>query len=373
MARKITKRELLEDIRETNKPVEGVITKAEYRESGEYSFGVVYRIFDSWPDARGEAGVEGKPESWNSIPNERLIQSLKDFAEYIEDTPTQKEMEMDGPHSISAYKRAFGSWNDALREAGLEVNHPWGKEKPEYLCDYCGNTFRKHESQMDEGDNKYCSEDCKNEWMSENRVGENHPQYNRVGFECDYCGGHNKRPPCFVNEDELNFCDYECMGKYRSENWTGENSVLWEGGGVTVNCSNCGGDKSVKPAVEKAYENHFCDDDCLGEYREDSMSGSGNPNWGGGKDVYYGPNWHKQRRAVLQRDNHRCQACGISQESHVKEHGIGLHAHHIKPLREFTDSDKPDYEAANKLDNLVTYCIKCHHEWEGVPVRPVAD
>jgi predicted HNH restriction endonuclease len=36
--------------------------------------------------------------------------------------------------------------------------------------------------------------------------------------------------------------------------------------------------------------------------------------------------------------------------------GEGLHVHHVEKLREF---DTP--EAANRLENLLTVCRRCHH------------
>lgn len=58
-----------------------------------------------------------------SIPNERLIENLKQFAQELGETPTRAEMREQGPHNPKTYRRNFGSWNDALAKAGLEPNH----------------------------------------------------------------------------------------------------------------------------------------------------------------------------------------------------------------------------------------------------------
>jgi hypothetical protein len=52
-----------------------------------------------------------------------LIESLRSFAAAIGETPTRTRMNDEGPYSAQPYYRAFGSWNDALRAAGLAPNH----------------------------------------------------------------------------------------------------------------------------------------------------------------------------------------------------------------------------------------------------------
>lgn len=74
----------------------------------------------------------------------------------------------------------------------------------------------------------------------------------------------------------------------------------------------------------------------------------------------YGTDWPDIRDEVLQRDRHECQRCGISHEEHKKRDdlfppGKGLHVHHITPFREFDSVDE-----ANRLENLVALCARCH-------------
>ncbi len=67
----------------------------------------------------------------------------------------------------------------------------------------------------------------------------------------------------------------------------------------------------------------------------------------------YGPGWRKQRLAALERDQYRCQSCGVSAE-HTQ-----LHVHHKEPLRAFSS-----YLEANRLENLVSLCPSCHRRAE---------
>ena len=84
-----------------------------------------------------------------------------------------------------------------------------------------------------------------------------------------------------------------------------------------------------------------------------------------GGPSYYGADWTEKRQEALERDGHKCVACGMSNETHIENNERQLHVHHIKPIRSFEDP-----KSANRLSNLVTYCEKCHRRWEGIPVAP---
>jgi len=75
----------------------------------------------------------------------------------------------------------------------------------------------------------------------------------------------------------------------------------------------------------------------------------------------YGPNWHTQKRAVLERDGHRCRNCGAP-EPPGREHDV----HHIRPFREFNYvvGMNDNYLQANDPTNLITLCRRCHLQAE---------
>ncbi|PHQ38531.1 endonuclease [Halorubrum persicum] len=101
-----------------------------------------------------------------------------------------------------------------------------------------------------------------------------------------------------------------------------------------------------------------------------SASGARNCNWKENpahewRD--YGENWKDQRKKALKRDGFGCQTpgCARSQADHQVEFGTGLHIHHIRPLSSFSDNGETvDFERVNRLENLVTVCVKHHHLWE---------
>lgn len=65
----------------------------------------------------------------------------------------------------------------------------------------------------------------------------------------------------------------------------------------------------------------------------------------------YGNNWPKANKEARKRDGHICRRCG--------KKGGRLEVHHIKPSKEFKIK-----EEGNTLENLITYCYKCHREIE---------
>ena len=67
----------------------------------------------------------------------------------------------------------------------------------------------------------------------------------------------------------------------------------------------------------------------------------------------YGPNWTQQRNLARERDNYRCQICGLAEQSSAH------HVHHKTPFKKFTT-----YQEANRLDNLITLCSNCHQKAE---------
>jgi 5-methylcytosine-specific restriction endonuclease McrA len=55
------------------------------------------------------------------------------------------------------------------------------------------------------------------------------------------------------------------------------------------------------------------------------------------------------KKLIRQRDNYKCQNCGLTQEEHYKKYGRDIEIHHI------------DYDKMNcNKDNLITLCRSCN-------------
>lgn len=128
---------------------------------------------------------------------------------------------------------------------------------------------------------------------------------------------------------------------------------------VIIQCAACG--KEVRRQPHASTGDRFCSRGCAND-RNRLKTGENNPNWRGGRVIYYGLNWKEQRRLARERDGHTCQRCGITEAVYGQE----LDVHHIKAFRHFgyIVSGNDNYLTANDLTNLVSLCMRCHKEVE---------
>jgi hypothetical protein len=221
-------------------------------------------------------------------------------------------------------------------------------------CKNCGDTFVAPQRSRE-----YCEQSCVGKDLFN---GEDNPCYRGGRFpeiECEWCGDTFEVHASQV--DDKRFCSMECFGK-QQQTVTGEDHPAFKS--KTVECAHCGSDFHKQPNQIEYTEKHFCDRECFGNYQSEHVVGEAHPSWKGGHSEDYGDNWQNQREKCIRRDG-ECRDCGISREQHIETFGADLHAHHVIPKRKFES-----LEAANDLGNLVTLCQKCHPKWEGVPVAP---
>lgn len=112
-------RELLDDIRAVATIVERAPSIQDYRDHGEYAATTITRRFESWQDAVARAGFE--PHAANTeLSTEELLEEVKRLAAAHEKRPTVGLMNDKGQYWVSTYRQRFGSWTNALIEAGFE-------------------------------------------------------------------------------------------------------------------------------------------------------------------------------------------------------------------------------------------------------------
>jgi len=176
---------------------------------------------------------------------------------------------------------------------------------------------------------------------------------------CEECGESFDSPP----NAERRFCGNDCEATWKSREMVGEKSSPWKGGMVEIECEICGEVFEVRRCREDTAR--FCSNECNGEWFSMNQTGDDHPRWEEGlnwRQLPMGRNWDNQRQKALERDNKECRICGISQMKCKLENPSGLHVHHIVKRRKFYDeqTDELNYEAANRLSNLITLC-PTHH------------
>jgi len=199
-------------------------------------------------------------------------------------------------------------------------------------CDYCGATLERYPYQLEPGRSNYCDYDCK---YADERE-------DRVTVECDHCGETFERRVGRVEKTTNNYCDLAC-----------KHAALRDR--VEVECATCGATLERLPSTVRETKRQFCDIDCKAEWQEEHYLQDGSPNWAGGADTYMGPRWDEHRETALERDNHDCAVCGLSNGAHETLYGSELAVHHVTP-RDECDS----WQEANAQGNLMAVCLVCH-------------
>lgn len=96
-------------------------TTDDMTEHGQHSAQTYRKRFDSWTDALDQAGLEQK-ERADRVSDEEYLDTLREFADELDRTPRWQDMEASDYPDPTVYRKHFGSWNNALEQAGLEPN-----------------------------------------------------------------------------------------------------------------------------------------------------------------------------------------------------------------------------------------------------------
>jgi len=237
-------------------------------------------------------------------------------------------------------------------------------------CAQCSKEISRQPNQLKKSEQSFCSRECKGKWQSKNLTGEKalhwidglskikkykHIPKSGIFVTCANCGKSIIKNISMLRNRKNHFCNQECRGQWDSAHRTGENSAHWNGGKVTVNCAQCGKElQRIRSEVESRSENFFCDIYCRGKWDSKNRVGSKASRWEGGTITNRGPDWQLQKEKAIKRDNNTCQHCGVRDTA--------LSVHHIIPFREFgyIAGSNTNYKEANSLENLVTLCQKCH-------------
>lgn len=211
---------------------------------------------------------------------------------------------------------------------------------------------------------RYCSRVCMAVGYSQ-RPAFYVPPTNKVSVSCETCGITFEVIASRVTHGRGRHCSPECQ--YKAAIGSDPDTDL-----RSFTCLAC-----AKPFVLRASTvrhrdgaGKYCSRACRDVHRK----GPNHPGFiSGSAGDHRGPNWQSQKRKAKRRDGHICQHCHADELTVKERFGQPLHVHHIRPYHRFAC-----YQDANRLENLVTLCPRCHRKadvaWQKAhrQVRPLS-
>lgn len=243
-------------------------------------------------------------------------------------------------------------------ERGMRVHHvqAHGERLPNRECARCGDRFYSEEER------KYCTESCLEASISYEEASNPNYRGGKETTDCEICGEEFEYYP---SEKPGRFCP-DCV---ETEDWheppslTGPENPHYRGGKIELECDVCDAEFERYPS-NVGDGAILCSNECRAEWLSEAFTGEGHPNWKGGGNEDYGPEWARVRAQALERDDHRCVVCRTTKH----ELGRNPDVHHVVPVRRFVESPVLTKTDAHTLDNLVSLCAGCHRraEFDGI-------
>jgi len=206
-------------------------------------------------------------------------------------------------------------------------------------------------------------------------------KFSQIKTNCSYCDKEISLKKSQFEKANLHFCDIKCKHDYNKENgFWGKQPHNYQGEREVI-CVNCGKDFTVSSgqynaSIKFRKGNFCCSRKCVGAWNKQNSSGENsarfgveglsgelNPAWKGGitpfiKAVRLCGNYYRWKNSVLERDNYKCQSCGLDND---------LQVHHKDPLiKIINDNGILDMDEAKNcpelwnIDNGITLCVDCH-------------
>ena len=184
-------------------------------------------------------------------------------------------------------------------------------------------------------------------------------------FPCEVCGKERQFNPAQLPRIKHHFCSRDCYATWRRGRFTGADH--WNYASEEKSCVVCGAVVIRQMNKRQTRPRSVCSRACWRELRSRQMSDENHPNWKGGRELYYGPDWKAAKAAVRERDQNTCRDCGRVAQPGDRRFDV----HHVVARRD---------GGTNDLPNLVLLCVSCHlkQEWadqkrRGEPPRgPIA-
>jgi len=312
---KISKDDLISEIQRLYNKLDKIPSSHDISKHSEYSLQPYINEFTTWNNSLKQAGFE--PNNKHDVQKEQLINELKRLSNELNKTPSLKDMREYGKFSCSPYKDKFGSWNNALKEVGLDINVNYNITRDDLINEVKRlsdklNRTPKQKDMRNKG--KWSMNTYRNQFGSwNNALKEAELEINEeYSIPKNQLINHLKKLANELNRTpSLN--DMREYGKWSAHpyfNKFGSWNDALEQAGLEINIAHCG----------------------EGEYS-------------------YGKGYYSEREKCFKRDNYRCRVCYSYQT---------IHCHHIKPRRTFNNISN-----SNTQENLITLCASCHSKFEG--------
>lgn len=335
----ISREDLLNELRRLADELGKTPTTREMDEEGAYCEDPYRREFGTWNNAVREADLE--PNVRMDIPKEEVLQDLKDFAEELGHVPTSVEMSERGPHSRKLYARKFGSWNNALQAAGFDIHVSRDLSREDLVEEIrrLAEELGRVPLRKDMTEQgAYCSTVYYHEF------GPWPESLLAAGLEPHY--DHD------VSRDEL---IQELQRLAESLGRAPFHDDIHEQAKYSLHWyqKTFG---SINQALRIAVPDYY-----------------GRRLWRNHLNAHlpWGSGWREIREKAIQRDNEQCLRCGMSRKEHKEQTGFDLNVHHRRPRQYYYYHEEKSLDEANKLENLLTLCFACHRTLENSPVQPL--
>lgn len=103
-----------------NKYIEDIFSFEDYEKHGKYGQITFYKFFDDWVDALKECGIYGKVDvGRRKVSNKELLDDLRKSNEKVDGSLTSREYDIVGNYALKLAQLRFGSWNNAKKAAGI--------------------------------------------------------------------------------------------------------------------------------------------------------------------------------------------------------------------------------------------------------------
>ena len=132
---KIPRADLIDELQRLRETLDEIPTADQMDEHGAYAYITYYERFGSWADALEVVFDEVPNREWEHVSDAELLAELQQLAGDDDKPPTTTDLREHGSHSVQTYEDRFGSWRNAVEQAGFEPRPSQAVTTAELLAD----------------------------------------------------------------------------------------------------------------------------------------------------------------------------------------------------------------------------------------------